>query len=320
MRHKKWPMAIALLALTVSLTATGSPEALRNVFENTVTDYVQTILAGNNDVFDFSMLLIMTLVMILAFQEIAIFMMDGLDMERIASAVIMVFATLGIWMVYPTFVDVLWEAGEGLSLSFQEIATGNRDPMFLSKWMTHTLSRLLTEDISLWTAAIDTLLLTVGWSITSLLLQFVMYMVGMWAVWGLTLAKVIGVIFVPFLILPQTRSLFDGWLRFLVGFLVLLIILRITGVLAALTMQAQFESIGLACHNHAQLCIGTSVLTGSGNDFDRSDFIVTGLLAVLFVFSSFGFAAALSSGVGGGSNGITRSVAALAKKAATLLL
>ncbi|PSU44801.1 hypothetical protein C9J12_25735 [Photobacterium frigidiphilum] len=320
MLHKKWPMAIALLALTVSLTATGSPEALRNVFENTVTDYVQTILAGNNDVFDFSMLLIMTLVMILAFQEIAIFMMDGLDMERIASAVIMVFATLGIWIVYPTFVDVLWEAGEGLSLSFQEIATGNRDPMFLSKWMTHTLSRLLTEDISLWTAAIDTILLTVGWSITSLLLQFVMYMVGMWAVWGLTLAKVIGVIFVPFLILPQTRSLFDGWLRFLVGFLVLLIILRITGVLAALTMQAQFESIGLACNNRAQLCIGTSVLTGSGNDFDRSDFIVTGLLAVLFVFSSFGFAAALSSGVGGGSNGITRSVAALAKKAATLLL
>lgn len=320
MLHKKWPMTIALLALTVSLTATGSPESLRNVFENTVTDYVQTILAGNNDVFDFSMLLIMALVMILAFQEIAIFMMDGLDMERIASAVIMVFATLGIWVIYPTFVDILWEAGEGLSLSFQEVATGNRDPMFLSKWIIHTLSRLLTDDISLWTAAFDTILLSIGWSITSLLLQFVMYMVGMWAVWGLSLAKVIGVIFVPFLILPQTRSLFDGWLRFLVGFLVLLIVLRITGVLAALTMQAQFESIGLACNSGDELCIGTSVLTGSGNDFDMSDFIVTGLLAVLFVFSSFGFAAALSSGVGSGSSGISRSVASLAKKAATLLL
>jgi type IV secretory pathway VirB6-like protein len=58
--------------------------------------------------------------------------------------------------------------------------------------------------------------------------------------WGYVLCKIIGIFFVPFLMIRRTEFLFDGWLRLYCGFLVYGIIARANLILVVLSIKTFF--------------------------------------------------------------------------------
>lgn len=301
-----------LMLLMLGGVAHASGTSLTDVFKNEINDYVNGILTTSNDVKSFARMLLTFLIVLALFNEICRFIFEGLDAAQHLTTIIMILVTLTVWGSYTFFVDMIWGAGDALGMAFQKVATGYDDPLFLSKWTAKTVKRFAIDDFDIWSSG-QSIILGFIWSIIVLIIQFLMYLASMFAIWGLALSKIIGIIFIPFLAFEPTRKLFDSWLRFFVGFIFLMIVLRITAVLAALTIQSQLKHISTVC-SHAMICFA-SPISGSVahiNVYKSHDILFSMIIAVVFICSSFGFAKQLGSGVGSASTGL----GGYAKKAA----
>ncbi|WP_330927120.1 hypothetical protein [Candidatus Sororendozoicomonas aggregata] len=296
------------------------------VFNNNISEYVDDLLSPGNDVYSYcKMMLIMTIV-IAFLKEVVVFMTKGLDPESHLTTTVMIFITLGLWTGYNTFIDVIWEAANGLTAAFQFAAVDNTDPMFLSKWVNTIFSRIVVESEVGFLGTVHSAMKTIFWHILVGLLQFFMYLVGLWAAWGITVAKIIGVIFIPFLALENTRPLFDGWFKFLIGFFILLIILRITAVITAITIQSQLETIGLNC-SEGLVCLPVANWSVKidlidyqfAGGYSASEMTFTMIISILVVISSFKFAQVLASGIAQPSNSVGRGAKSIATKMATMI-
>ena len=126
---------------------------------------------------------------------------------------------------------------------------------------------------------------------------------------GYALAKMIGLIFIPFIIHPLTRSSFNAWLRFFVGFVILSVLLRMTTILLALLIKAQLSSVVDFDSNWQPI---GAVTLKAGSPFMTSC-VATGFVGIMFVLSSFSFANQLGSGVGSGAGNINKAIAKFAK-------
>lgn len=325
MRIKLTWTRILILSLLVLAVFGGIAQAsgltLTDVFKNDINSYVNSILNTSNDVKTFAWMILLFLVFLALFSEICRFIFEGLNAAQHLTTVIMILVTLVVWGSYTYFIDMIWGAGDALGMAFQKVATGYDDPLFLSKWTVKTVGQFVFDDFNLWSAG-QSIVLGVIWSFIVLIIQILMYLAAMFAVWGLALSKIIGIIFIPFLAFEPTRKLFDSWLRFFIGFIFLMIVLRITSVLAALTIQSQLKHIGITCSN-ALICIGSPVngSVANINFYSNPDLMFSTIIAIVFMCSSFAFAKQLGSGVGSASTGMgryARKAAARALKALVL--
>ena len=308
---KIWILSILIL---FSFASVAYANNLTDVFINNINSYVNTILTTNNDVKSYAWMMLLFLIFLALFTEITSFIFNGVDPTKHLTTFIMILITLTVWKSYIYFIDMIWIAGNGIGMSFQQVATGNTDPLFLSKWINKTVSSMIFEDFNFWSSG-STIVLGILWSLVALIIQFLMYLASMFAEWGLALSKIIGILFIPFLAYEPTRKLFDSWFRFFIGWIFLMLTLRITSVIAAITIQSQIQQIGLTCSGR-WVCIPAPTNGGGVNVsmFDSSDILFSMIIAILFICSSFGFAKALSSGVGDSSQGISRSTKAVATK------
>lgn len=298
-------------------TNPGIGTTLTTVFNTQIHQYITTLLSPGSQVYQWTHMLMVFIMFLAVFFEILVFIKKP-DIERHLTAVIWIFITMGLWAGYNTFIDVLWQTGEGLASAFQVAATGSSDPWFLSEW-AYRIANSYTIHSQGFFGSIQSAILVFIWNIVMLLLEGVMKLVGMWAVWGAAVAKIIGVIFIPFLMLPATRKIFDGWFQYFVGFLILLIVLRITGVVAAITLQAQMMTIGYNCSG-SLLCIDngwTATLSETSNSLET---IITMFICIALVLSSFSVAKLLASKVGEPSTGMAKGVASTATKAAAFFI
>ena len=296
----------------------SASNTFRDVFSQSITRFVD-MLINNGDISWFATAILVVLLVILYFTEVAKFMLTGIDKESIIQSTIMVFATLLIIASYQLLFDNLHVLFDEIGLSIQEAATGKRDPFYLFNWVTYSLTTMYNEDVSFWSMPVGDVIYAGLWYLVAIALQLVMFLISSWAVWTLSLAKILGVLFIPLLIHPSTRNLFDGWFKFTLGSLMLLIVLRTTGAISALAIQAQFQSIGLMVCGDAlnfSSCNGVDRLqntTMMGADF--IDLIVTGLMAILLIGSSIGLTAALVGGIESPS----RAASSGASKAASVI-
>ncbi len=158
-------------------------------------------------------------------------------------------------------------------------------------------------------SAVDTVA-SIGFNITSTLTVLVMTLmmwilnliifIGIaWAVWGFAIAKLIGLFFIPFLLIEKLAPLFDGWLKFLIGFLVYGIIIKVNASLIMIMLSTYFEINSLQLPLIAQPIYISAETLASSNGL--SALVIVSILAVL---STGGFATAIAGGVGGFGSGL----------------
>ncbi len=248
-------------------------------------------MTESGDVYDFSHMFLIVLSVLALTTELFHFATDKFDPQAHFVAVMFVLITLILQKSFLPAMDTIWQTGEGLGMAFMEQATGTRDPLYLAKWLTHAIGKMSFSDVSL-SDGPSLVIKTAIFYIISLLLSIVMYLVGMWAAWGLALSKLLALLFIPTLAYKPTRSFFISWLEFFLGFVFLMLILRVTGTLAALAMQSEFNSMGMGQCSAGHLCdINAKYFANA----DTDHFVLTSALSLLLVGSSFKFAQVFSN-------------------------
>lgn len=288
----------------------------RQTFTGTVQDFIERVMA-HPDAVQFSLTFLIFLCVLVFFVEVGRFMLIGFEAESVIKSTATVLFSLAFYTTWTTLFDGLFETMDNYGLLILKIGTGTSDPMFLFKFVNQALATMYQEEVSLWDMSVGDAFMWGVWKIITWLLSFVMYLIGSWAVWCLFLAKILGLLFVPMVAHPLTRPFFDGWLKFVLGSLMLLVVVRASGVLAGLAIKAQFQASGvLQCQGRAITdCLKFGGRNATINPLDSIEMSVTIVMAILIIVSSIGLSSSLASGVASPSG----SVAGGAKKLAKLL-
>jgi type IV secretory pathway VirB6-like protein len=285
-------------------------DTMRGIFSNNLNSYVVGIMADPaNPINNWSSMMFITLSVLLVLREVMIFIFDGVNAASHLEAIIYFFATLAIWQFYGSFTDAIWGVGVGISDGFQEYLVGNTDSFFLSQWINKSMMAVSLEEVDMFDA-VRLIAYSLGWSVVSGILDLLAWVASVWAFMGYALAKVLGLFFVPFLLLPSTRGLFDKWVQFFVGFVFLLIMLKATLVITAMVVQSALGELGLTWT--VDYGDPVAVITiAKERFFILMDTTIMMILGILLIISSFVFAGMLSSGVGSTSGAL----GSMAKKA-----
>lgn len=289
------------------------PATLRNVLNAQVKNYVTSIMNdSDNNVYIWSKMIMGFLFIVIVIQEISYFIFEGIEAPRLAEAFIYVVMTLIIWNGYDYGTAALWGVGEGISEGLQGMLIDNQDPFFLSQWIVKSLGHIHLPNVDIFDGVMLSIKLFT-WMAVCLVLDFVAYLAGLWALYGYALAKIVGMVFVPFLMHRGTRPFFDAWFKFFTGFIILQVVLKATLIIAVMTIKSTLVGLGVVFEGDYGMPTGeppSISLEGLQNLFDASAMMI---IAILFVLSSFAWAAALGAGAGNLSGGLGKAGQAATK-------
>lgn len=178
-------------------------------------------------------------VVILLVGLISRYAMRGVEIEEILVTLLMIAGTRILLNNYDALTSALWGWSEGVAGGIQRAITGDTSPFFLPGYINNVMDGINTAEVDIW----DTLkyaLCSIAVTVLVFILSLLSFVVNVWSLWGYTLAKMIGWVFIPFLLFRRLSMLFDGWLRLFLGFLVYAIIARANLLLVTLAINAYF--------------------------------------------------------------------------------
>ena len=318
--------AIFFMTMMFAKSAFAANVVVSDLIDQEVQNYVDAIFdASGSDIFLFVTAILTFLFFMCLVGEIVKFINGNADWIAILTLVILYISTTALIASYGPFTHVIKGVFEDLCGEFQYLIIGSRDKMFLSDFIDKVIKKAVqapdvgfTDSIFMWGV-------TLVWGVVSLLLQVAFYLADTYVTLGYALARVVGVLFVPFLIAPWTRPIFDGWVKFFVGFGICGILLRLTCILAMLVMKATINAAG-KLENPASALINSNydvkapLVVADNNISLLLAIIAFGVISCVMVFSSFGFAKTLASGVGSASNAATNMAKSAAVKAMAALI
>lgn len=312
--------------LFIAFPAFAGSNALVENIDSNIAEYVSAILSENgSDIYKIVMAIATFLLFICLVVEISKFIAGDADWVSTATLIIIWFGTMAFIAGYFAVTDTIKHVFIEIQETFQFLTIGSRDKMFLSNFIDRTLLQAVQAPDVGFTDTIYMWFVTFVWGFISLILQFCFYLSDVYATLGIALAQMIGVLFIPFVIAPWTRSIFDGWAKFFIGWGICGIVLRVTCLLAMLIMKASinaagsFENPGVAFIDSNYNVTAPLVVTEDNIGLLMS-LIVFGLMSCVLVLSSFGFAKQLASGVGSASSVASGGAKALAVKAIKLII
>jgi len=118
-----------------------------------------------------------------------------------------------------------------------------------------------------------------------------------WAIWGYSLAKMIGWMFIPMLMFQRLEWLFSGWLRLFFGFLLYNVIARVNLVLVALILKNLLGATSISPTQDMPFQMAMTSI------YDVAGVLVFLVVAVLALISTGKFASTIA-GSGGGGGGL----------------
>lgn len=217
---------------------------------------------------------------------------DGLHM------VVLLLMTRVLMASFDLLTSAIWDAGVGIGDAIQLGMVGTTDLFFGPSFITKVVNNIVWPPFGVNLAADILLALSiVTLGVVSVILSALAFIAAVWGFWGYTLAKLIGLIFIPTLLYERLSFLFDGWLRFFFGFVFYLIIARLNLVLVASSFAIY---LGLPLTTTAPPPIVLPTITGLTDLLGLFVFFLIGILAL---FSTARFASTLMSGAGGGGIG-----------------
>lgn len=243
------------------------------------------------------------------------YMFRAISMVEIVTNVVLIIMVQVLITTYTVWVDAAWSTTEGIAGSLQNGMIGSKDAFFAPQFISNILSNTTFATIDL----INPIkVLTTGWnmimlSVALVLLSVMSYVSVIWGFWGFTLAKITGMIFLPFLLYERMSFLFDGWFRFFIGFLVYYIVARLNVVLVACSLAIYF-GVGIPFTQTLPQPVQLPFMSSLFDALGVFTFLFVGLLSL---FSTGKFAATIVSGAGGGGlgsavSGAARTVAKMA--------
>lgn len=277
-------------------------DTMRSIFTTELSAYVKGIMSNSeNEIHVWGKLLLSFGFLIVVVTELTVFIFEGFEPLRIIEATIMVCGTLILWANYDYATEAVWGVGLGISDGLQKALVGNTDNFFMSQFIRKAMSAVTTEEIGFFDTMKSVYYLA-SWTVVAFFLDFAAWLSAIWADYGYALAKIVGTCFVPFLMIKGTRGLFDSWFRFLLGFIILKVILTATMVIAVIALKSILADLGVRFEGGYTGNPG-SVHLSLDKFYLLFDASAMMLVSILFVLSSFVFAAALASGAGnlGGS-------------------
>lgn len=288
-------------------------DSMRGIFGGELKNFVTGMMEPGNSVNNFAWMIFSAFSVFLLIIELVKFIWQGNQTESHLIALCMFFVTFMIMGAYDGFTSAIWGIAVGISDGYQEQLVGNTDNFFLSQWMHKVFAAVVVEDLDMF----DSLKLvsyTMIWTGAGVVLDSVAYLAAMWADFGYAVAKVVGFVFIPCLLLPATRSLFDGWFKFFTGFGFLLIVLKATLVVAAIALKAIIGTLGVKYGGGGFAAEPSAVDIGVDQMYLLVDAAAMLFIAALFVLSSFAFAGSLAGGLGNLSGGLGTAASLAVKK------
>ena len=238
------------------------------------------------------------------------------DYGDIITIVLLIGITKVLMVSYDTLTSGIWEWFNGMADGIQFAATGTTKAAQIPMWIAKVSSALMIKETSAdsWIPSLPNLahiFAAVVIFLFSLLLSIMAFLASAWGVWGFSIAKMIGWFFIPFIMFERLSFIFDGWLKFFLGFPIYVLIARINILLMAVTLNVYF-SIGTKTFTAASITKPIEITLENISD-------VTGLAGIMFIgilalLSTGSFAAAIiggASGFGGGIRGLASSARAL---------
>ncbi|WP_395398718.1 hypothetical protein [Pseudoduganella sp. UC29_106] len=245
---------------------------------------------------------------------LAKYAMGGANVLDIHTAVLLVLMVQVMRASYDPLTDALWEYAEQMASGLQQGMIGTKDAFFAPKFIGNVVRAMSFSVLDILNPVKATIQALTVWtlSLAMLLLSVISYVSIMWGFWGFTLAKLIGLMFVPTLLLKPISFMFDGWLRFFLGWIVYYVIARINVVMVACAI-ALYLGIGIPFTAGAQQTIE---LPQFSSIFEMMGLITFMFIGILALFSSGKFAASIVAGAGGG--GMGSSILAASRAAAKI--
>jgi hypothetical protein len=218
--------------------------------------------------------------------------MRGVQVEEILVTLLMIAGTRILLNNYDSLTSALWGWSEGIAGGIQRAFTGSTNAFFLPGYINNIIEGIKSSEADLF-GTVTQILGAVIATLMAFILSMLAFLVNVWALWGYTLAKIVGWVFIPFLLFRRLSMLFDGWLRLFFGFLVYAIIARANLLLVTLAVNAYFG-----------IPIGTIPIKPTYNFDFQTLSEVFGLLAFLLIgilslISTGRFAATIASGAVG---------------------
>ena len=231
------------------------------------------------------------------------FGLKGAKMIDIFEAVFFLALIRVLMNSYETLVSGIYSMFDGVASVLQNAMIGTPDlwfaPGFLAavwKAVSFAPSTLSLADI---VKSIEVAIALFALSALATVLSAVAFITSLFGFWGYSLAKLIGYFLIPTLIFERTSFIFDGWLRFFLGFCVYSMVARLNVAMVAVAFAA-FFNIPLPLSMTGIAPINVPAITDFAQVFGLFAFFVVGLFAL---FSTARFASTIMSGAGGGGIG-----------------
>lgn len=221
--------------------------------------------------------------------------------EFFSVAILLLFSRVFMSM-YSTLTDGIWNFFLGAALVLQKEMIGTDNMFFAPEFIVKLVRSIQFPDVFSISELFNSVKLGFGLviiSIATMLLSAIAYFVVVYGTWGVAIAKLIGLLFIPTLLLERTSFLFDGWLRFFLGFCVYGLIAQLNIVMVAVAMALYF---GFALPPSTTAISPTIIpsITEVSELFGLFTFLLVGIFSL---FSTGRFASTVLSGAGGGGLG-----------------
>lgn len=270
---------------------------------------------GSN-VYKMNNIVIRALYIMVLFVAVVRYMAYGVTLEGTIPPLFIAFILAFLSETYFVWTDGIYQFFNFMGLSIQNTIVGNEDAYFLSKYTKALWDRLSFQPVDIFDS-IEYVVMFFIVFVMQLILQAVIAVAEIYAEFGVALAQIIGPVFLPFILHPSTRGIFDKWLGILIGFAVFAFIIRAVGVVYSLYTMSLIDTF------NANRTIDETVLIDPSTDSGiMISLIINSIVGILFIVGAGKISGGISGGIGGGgfSNSALRAGTGLAKKAVAALL
>lgn len=322
---KKWLLLLPSL-LIFAQPAMAVSNSFTTELDNNVNDALNSVLSSSgSDIFLMVSALATFILFICIVKEVSMFVMGRLDVVSLLTTVILYIGAIALIGSYGTFTNIIKGGFTDIADVYQNLIIGSSDKMYLSNFIDNVINKAVQAPDVGFTDTIFMWAVTIIWSLVSLLLQIAFYLADVYVTLGYALARLVGVIFIPFLIAGWTRPIFDGWVKFFIGWGICGLLLRISCILSMIVMKSAINAAGSmdnpgTAYISSGYDVSAPLVVTADNIYTLIAIIVFSIISCVMIFSSFSFAKMLCSGVGSASNAATGAAKNLAVKAAAALL
>ena len=278
------------------------------LFAGSIKGFLNILTGPGTNGDTISRMLFLTLAVYVFSVAVAKWMMKQTDVFDLLSAVLLIVVVSMIQTFYSTLMEVIHSLSSDLAATMQEPIVGTTDVLFAPMYIHNLMKNISFTPLDIFAAANSVVAIILA-SLAAAVLSAIAFFTVAWGTWGYAVATLIGWVFVPLLLVPRLSFLFDGWFRFMVGFLVYDVLARLQ-IALSLWLLTTYFGLPLASSTVAAPLVMPGVTLS-----EFSGFLVLVLVAIVGLIATGKFSIAIASGVGGAGGALARTALGTASAA-----